>query len=74
MLIQTPSENIYIRPKDFKEEDLHYAIVQVSKYRYVVLEYQGSLSNIIDWKIVSKPMSHLNAIDLAKSLKNKRVP
>lgn len=69
-----PKETCFsVPPEQVSREDLHYATVQVSKHRHVVVEYDGRfLQSILNFRTVSEPMRYLEACELAEQLTLKR--
>lgn len=74
--VDTPSANCFSCPRDFTAAQMHYAVVQVSKHRHVVVEYSGTTTmlagNMPCFKTVSEPLRWIEAADLAHKLTNDR--
>jgi hypothetical protein len=66
----TPRANIYSCPPDegCAQERLHYIVVQVSRYRHVVAEYDGRTNGVLSFFPVSDPMRYIDAVDRANEL------
>ena len=74
---EQPSNNGYSIPRDFPQEKMHYAAVQISKHRYVVVKYAGTTTRLYGelptFVTVSKPMSFLEAAELAQKFTLERI-
>jgi hypothetical protein len=72
--MQMPRSNMYNNPPEIVgRKRLHYIIVQVSKHRYVVAEYEGQTGISADYQplsyiTISERMKYWDAVDEAKRL------
>lgn len=88
MMDDSPRDNCYFLPPECAEQAiLHYGIVQVSEYRWVVVEYDGKATalnpslgktadgtpvGLLSWRTVSKPLRRWDAAQEAERLTLKR--
>lgn len=71
-----PRNNIYTQPRNYSANCMHYAIIQVSKFRYVVAEYSGSSlteNKLPEFITVTEPLSYPEAKTVADKLTNARL-
>lgn len=72
---EVPSSQIYIAPKDFPANKMHYCVVQVSPHRHAVAVYTETTcdpENLPCFSIITKPMIFEEASDLAWNLTMER--
>ncbi len=76
MKVRDHKNDIYVNPRDYPADRMHYCIVQISMYRYAVAEYAGAAGPdawaLPTFRIVSDPMRHWQAEAYALELTRAR--
>lgn len=72
-----PKSDIWIIPRDYPADCMHYVVVQVSRHRHVVAEYRGGIHQsygvLPHFEVVSAPMRFVDAELKAVELRESRV-